>query len=137
MGAPTGTRQRRGRPLAAVLLIAIALLAGCTEVVAGRPLAGVRSAASQDRTLITDYFERSNAAAHEGADAQRRFLDSTQHPDVERGCDLGELTLLLEPSLSTLRPDGGWRPETTSRSPRGRMYVVAVTATVLRGQSTL
>lgn len=110
-------------------------LAGCATAVAGHPVA--RSPATADQSLIQAYFEHSNDAAHEGADAQREFLDSTQHPDVERDCDLGGLTLLLDPSLSTLRSDDGWRPGGTGRTPRGRMYVVAVTVTVQRGQSVL
>jgi hypothetical protein len=118
-----------------VILVAVLLTSACGTVVIGQPVALPRAAA--DQSLIVDYFESSNAAAHDGAAAQEQFLDSTQHPDVARGCDLDGLTLLLEPTLSTLRPDEGWRPEAAGEAPRGRVYVVAVTVTVQRGQSTL
>jgi hypothetical protein len=121
--------------LAAVLLAAVLLASGCGRVIAGQPAAS--SQVTVDQSLIMDYFERSNAAALDGAAAQQRFLASTQHPDVDQGCDLGELTVLLEPALSTLRPDDGWRPTATDRAPRGRVYLVAVTVTVQRDQSTL
>jgi len=126
---------RPGRRAAALLTAVLLLTAACGTVVAGQPEA--LPTVDADQSLIADYFERSNAAAHDGADAQERFLDSTQHPDVDRGCDLGGLTVLLEPTLSTLRPDDGWRPAASDRAPRGRVYVVAVTVTVLRGQNTL
>lgn len=108
---------------------------GCTAVVGGHAVGP--PPASVDESLIAAYFEHSNEAAREGADAQTQFLERTQHPDVERLCDLDGLTLLLDPTLSTLRRDEGWRPSGTSGSPRGRVYVVAVTVTVQRGQSTL
>lgn len=118
-----------GRILLAVLLMA---LAGCSQVVTGRPTAV--SVTGQDRSLITDYFERNNAAAGEGAQAQRDFLARTQHPDFEdEACNLGELTLTIAPTLSTLRPDAGWQPVDADKTPRGRVYIVAVTVTVQRG----
>ena len=120
---------------AVFVLLAVLMTAACGTVVAGRPVAPSQAAA--DQALIVDYFQRSNAAAHDGAAAQDRFLDATQYPDIDRGCDLDGLTLLLEPTLSTLRPDQGWRPTAADRTPRGRVYVIAVTATVQRGDSTL
>ena len=125
----------RPRWASALLLAALPAVAGCAAAVSGHAVGP--SPASVDESLIADYFERSNEAAHQGADAQTRFLERTQHPDVERLCDLDGLTLLLEPSLSTLRQDEGWRPGGTGSTPRGRMYVVAVTVTVQRDQSTL
>lgn len=124
--------------LLAAMLLALAstlIATGCGRVVAGQPSAP--SPVAVDQALITEYFERSNAAAYDGTAAQERFLASTQHPDIDRRCDLGELTVLLEPAMSTLRPDDGWRPPAADRPPRGQVYLVAVTVTVLQGQSTL
>jgi len=119
----------------AVALLAVALLvAACGQVVAGHPVAPSPVA---DRALIADYFERSNAAARDGADAQKRFLDSTQHPDVERHCDLGDLIVLLEPSLGTIRADDRWQPTGAGSTPRGRVYRIAVLVTVRRDGTTL
>lgn len=117
-----------------MLLIAV-LLAGCGRVISGQPAAP--PVADVDRYLIVRYYERNNASAREGAAVQRQFLASTQHPDEDQRCDLGELTVLLEPTLSTLRPHEGWRPATSGRVPRGRVYVVAVTVTVRQGSTTL
>jgi hypothetical protein len=120
---------------AAALLAAALSTAACTTTVIGRPVA--LPVLDMDRSLIADYFERSNTAARDGAEAQERFLASTEHPDFVRQCDLGGLTVMLEPTLSTLRPDDGWRPAGAHQAPRGRLYAVAVTVTVRRGESTL
>jgi hypothetical protein len=117
-------------------LIATALLsAACDRTIEGR--AAALAPANLDQPLIVDYFERSNAAARKGPAAQRQFLEQTQHPDVDQRCDLGGLTILLDPSLSTLRSDDGWRPATTDQPPRGRVYVIAVTVTVQRDATTV
>jgi len=126
---------RASRPVAGLLMIGVLLSSGCGKIIDGRPSASPM--ADADQALIVSYFERSNAAAHGGAAAQRRFLTSAQHPDVEQRCDLGELTVLLGPSLSTLRPDERWRPTGSTVTPRGRVYVIAVTVTVQREGMTL
>lgn len=114
----------------ASLASAAALTAGCVSTIDG--LAVVPDVERADRQLIIDYFERGNAAAGEGSDAQQRFFTDTQHPDVESGdCDLNGLTLTFDPTLSTLRLDSRWAPR-EGRTPRGRVYVVAVTFTVQR-----
>ena len=121
--------------LAACLLSAGLLVAACGQVVHGKPVA--LSPLTADRSLIVSYFEHSNAAAQDGSAAQKQFLDSTQHPDVPERCDLGELTLRLDPTLSTLRSDGDWRPAGADHAPRGRVYVIAVTVTVQRDRTAL
>lgn len=123
--------QRWARWLPAVLL-----LAGCARVIDGQ--AGPLALSDTDQRLIAGYFEHGNDAAHQGVDAQRAFLTKTQHPDFADGrCNLGGLTLLLDPTLSTLRPDDDWHPTKSSPVPRGRVYVVAVTVTVQRDNATL
>jgi hypothetical protein len=108
--------------------VLLAPVTGCSSVIEGRPVAP--DIAVLDRQLIIDYFERNNAAADDGADAQQEFFAKTQHPDSRAGsCDLGGRTLNFEPSLSTLRPDRRWAPKDGDK-PRGRVYVVAVTVTV-------
>jgi hypothetical protein len=110
----------------------LAVLTGCGQVVAGTPKG--ESTSDADRALIAAYFEQNNEAAGEGAAAQREFLARTQHPDFDdEACNLGELTLTIAPTLSTLRPDAGWQPLNTDRTPRGRIYIIAVAVTVLRG----
>jgi hypothetical protein len=123
-------------------LLLVALTGLVTAGCGGRMVDGTPSAQSSpalaDRPVITAYFERSNAAAQEGAEAQRRFLHETQHPDYsDAGCNLGELTLVIDPTLSTLRPDAGWRPLNSDDAPRGRVYVVAVTVTVQRDKAVV
>lgn len=122
--------------VARAVTAAVALLVtGCSVTVTGRPTA--QDWASADRALVLDYFQRGNAAARQGPQAQLRFLTHTQHPDFQRTCELGQLTLLLDPSAGTLRPDPGWRPPRSDDSPRGRVYSVAVTVTVRRSEITL
>ncbi|HEY0640098.1 MAG TPA: hypothetical protein VGD67_20880 [Pseudonocardiaceae bacterium] len=129
--APTQAR------LVAVLVAALGLLGGCGQVIDGRAVRAA-SPADADQSLIADYFERSNTAAGEGPQAQQRFLQETQHPDVSAdGCSLGNVTLTIDPTLSTLRMDEGWRPEQADRTPRGRIYIVAVTVTVKRDNAQI
>lgn len=112
-----------------IVVVAVAALAtGCSSTIEGRPSAP--DIVGQDRQLIIDYFERGNAAADDGANAQQNFFASTQHPDFQSDvCDLDGHTLTFDPTLSTLRPDRNWTPE-DGDTPRGRVYVVAVTITV-------
>lgn len=116
-------------------LLIVVLSWGCTKTVDGQPRA--LPLRDVDQSLIEDYFEQSNAAAQEGPAAQKQFLERTQHPDVRRQCDLGELIVLLDPSLSTLRPDDDWRLAGADEPPRGRVYVIAVIVTVQRDGATL
>lgn len=113
--------------LPAVLLMIAALGTGCASTISGRAVAP--DIVQQDRDRIVEYFTRSNAAADQGAQAQQEFFADTQHPDFEsEACELGDHTLTFDPTLSTLRPDGHWQPG--GETPRGRVYVVAVTITV-------
>ena len=131
MASPTVARLRV-LVAAAVLLVAAV---GCSSTIAGRPLEP--DVVGMDRALILDYFERGNAAADEGATAQQEFFAKTQHPDFARQlCDLGGHTLVFDPTLSTLRPDDAWKPD-DGQTPRGRIYVVAVTVTVELDQAVL
>ncbi|ONI73039.1 hypothetical protein ALI144C_44615 [Actinosynnema sp. ALI-1.44] len=110
--------------LAAILL----LLTGCTTGIAGSPVA----AGLADRDLITRYFSEFDAAAQQGSAAQQDFLRRTQHPDfTDRICELPGVTISVDPTMSTLRPDAKWAPEGANR-PRGAVYVVAVSLTVTK-----
>lgn len=112
----------RRRSLLVVLLLATIAPAGCT-----------RDPAVSDRQLVADYFKAANAAAHEDPAAQRRFFDTTQHPDFRGArCPLDGATVVVRPTLSTLRPDPDWVPAGAAAPPRGTAYVVAVTTTVRR-----
>ena len=124
-----------GIVLSGIMLLGIVFSAGCAKQLAGQPAA--LPVASIDQALIADYFAASNASARDGADAQQKFVSRTKHPDAPRACDLHGLTLLLEPSLGTLRPDNEWRPPGSNEAPRGRVYVLAVTVTVQRDKNTL
>jgi hypothetical protein len=122
--------------LVALALTAAACTAACTATVSGRPAAVDLVAA--DRALIVDFFERNNAAAGEGTEAQHRFFGEIQHPDYDvEVCSLDDLTIVLDPTLSTLRPHDGWRPPDADQAIRGRIYVVAVTVTVQRDNTVL
>jgi hypothetical protein len=122
-----------------VLLVATALLlltAACSEVISGRP--AEVDIAGADRALIEEFFGRNNTAAREGAQAQGKFFGEIQHPDYDKEvCSLDGLTIVLDPTMSSMRPDEGWRPRETSKSIRGRIYVVAVTVTVQRENAIL
>lgn len=125
--------------LVAVLLVLLAALSGCAGTVAGRARpAG--TATDAERRLVADYFARSNAAAHAGSTEQQRFFATTQHPDYrapDQLCMLDGLTVLLNPTLSTVRPAPGWRPGNTGRPPRGSVLVVAVRVTVQQDRTVL
>ncbi|RZS44911.1 hypothetical protein EV193_101792 [Herbihabitans rhizosphaerae] len=111
-------------------MIAAALAAaGCSST----PDAPADPVGDADRALVRGYFERLNAAGAAGPAPQAEFLRTTQHPDfTSRLCELGALTVAMEPALSTLRPDPRWRPDGTAAPPRGRVYVLGVRVTVRR-----
>lgn len=105
--------------LAAVVLV----LAACS---------GPPEAPDQVR-LADQYFRDGNAAARRGPSAQEDFFRATQHPDfADRTCVLGDMTVDLDPALSTLRPDPGFSPS-GSGPPRGSTWVVGVEVTTRRG----
>lgn len=113
--------------LAAALLVAT-VLGGCAQAVPDRTAAPPAA----DRALVTSYFAAVNEAARQGSAAQQRFLDDTQHPDFRHArCPLDGLTLEIEPAMTTLRPDPEWTPPGADAPPRGSVYVVAVTVTML------
>lgn len=125
--------------LVALLLVLLAALTGCAGTVAGRARpAGIATEA--ERRLVADYFARSNAAARAGSIEQQQFFAATQHPDYrapEQLCTLDGLTVLLDPTLSTMRRVPGWRPGNTGRPPRGSVLVVAVRLTVQQDRTAL
>lgn len=108
----------RGRTVALGLLTAI-----CCGCAAGD---------TEQLRLARQYFADNNSAAARGPAAQRYFFQRTQHPDFIGGaCDPGEVTVDLDPALSTLRPAPGFRPDGI-RSPRGTTWVIGVEVTVRR-----
>src|SRR5256885_13277604 len=111
------------------------LLTSNNTLVAGSPVPV--SAADGDRRLVADYFTELNNAGKDGPATQRDFLRRTQHPDfTDRFCDLGELTLKIEPAMSTFRFDLGWSPEGGTH-PRGSIYVLGVSISIRRGGALL
>ncbi len=122
----------------AILLVAVSA-AGCSTSVQGH---AVRSQAAsvpeQERDIIARYFDDLNASGADGPSVQRDFLRRTQHPDYnDRFCDLGGLVLAIEPALSTLRADAKWKPEKSTKRPRGAVYVVGVSVKIRRDSATL
>ena len=120
----------------AVLAVAVVLITiNPTSTVAGTPVANASS--EQDKKLVADYFTELNNAGKDGPTTQRDFLRRTQHPDfTDRFCDLGELTLKIEPAMSTFRFDLGWTPEGGAH-PRGTIYVLGVAISIRRGGALL
>lgn len=122
-------RRRRGRPFSrpvvfGCLAALAATAAGCSPAPAPPPDA-------EEHRLAREYFLDNNAAARRGPQAQQRFLRRNQHPDFSgQACDLGAMTVDLDPILPTLRPDPRFSPDGVS--PRGRSWVVAVEVTVRR-----
>jgi hypothetical protein len=111
--------SRRTFPCLAVL---IAITTGCS-VAADPP---------EQVLLAQRYFDENNAAARRGPQAQQDFFTRTQHPDfAERTCELGDMTVQLDPALSTLHPDREFSPEGTG-PPRGDVWVVAAEVTTRR-----
>lgn len=122
-----------GRVLLAVLgLAGLLLVAGCSSAVAGQPVAA--ASPDHDRELVQDYFKDLNEAADEGPSQQREFLQRSQHPDyTDELCDLGNLTLNIDPAMSTLRVDPDWVPPNAGRNathPRGMVYVLGVSVSI-------
>jgi hypothetical protein len=123
-----------------LLLIAAAALcsAACTTTIAGSPQAASTPDQNGPAGLISQYFGELNVAGGKGPAAQRDFLQSTQHPDYTSSiCDLGDLTLREQPAMSTLHEDDKWRPEDGTSRPKGKVYVVAVSVSVLRNGAAL
>lgn len=112
-------------------LAGLLLAAGCTSAITGEPVAA--ASPNQDRQLVEDYFKDLNAAADEGPSAQREFLQRSQHPDfTDELCDLGGLTLTVDPAMSTLRVDPDWVPDSgrDAARPRGLVYVLGVSISI-------
>jgi predicted small secreted protein len=121
--------------LIAVLLAALAV-AGCTTTVAGTALS--LQSGGADREMVTAYFTELNGAGEEGPTTQRDFLRRTQHPDfVDRLCDLGGLTVEIEPAMSTFRVDPEWKPEDAATRPRGLVYALGVFVSIRRDGARL
>lgn len=97
------------------------------------PVSGCGTADGSDAAAAAEqYFAENNAAAKRGPAAQQRFFGATQHPDfTARVCELGGMTVELDPALTTLRPDPGFAP-TGTRTPRGELWVVGVEVTTRR-----
>ncbi|TCO65072.1 hypothetical protein [Actinocrispum wychmicini] len=118
------------RGLVGALPLAL-LLVGCSIAVRGTPVQ------PSDPDLVAGYFKALDEAGATGPDAQVEFLRRTQHPDFKNLlCDLGGLTIDADPALRTLRPDQAWAPQSGTH-PRGNVYVVAVSLTVLKNGQTL
>lgn len=106
------------------------LLAGCSTAVSGtaRPL----RITDAERTLVTGYFITLNETGRQGTSAQRELLRDTQHPDFrEDECDLPKGTIRIDPAMSTLRMDPDWEPSGQKAHPRGTVYAVAASITLL------
>lgn len=120
------------RVLFAVLGLTGLLIAGCSSAVAG--VAVPAASPDDDRELVLAYFDELNAAADEGPATQRDFLRRSQHPDyTDELCDLGDLTLTVDPAMSTLRVDPDWVPPDAGRDaahPRGLVYVLGVSVSI-------
>jgi hypothetical protein len=121
--------------LAVLAVAGVLVTVNPTSTVAGTPVAD--KSTDKDKQLVIDYFTELNDAGKDGSTTQRDFLRRTQHPDfTDRFCDLGELTLKIEPAMSTFRFDLGWTPE-GSRHPRGTIYVLGVAISIRRGGALL
>lgn len=128
------------RALVAVFgLAALLLTAGCGSTIAGTPVAA--ASPTQDRKLVQDYFTELNDAAAGGPATLRDFLRRSQHPDyTDELCDLGDLTLSIDPAMSTLRVDPDWVPPAAGRNgthPRGLVYVLGVSVSIKQGGALL
>lgn len=124
------------KPPVAVMVLALA--AAVTVAVTSKPTAVAgqprpTGAPDGDRKLVTDYFDELNSAGKDGPASQRDFLRRTQHPDfTDRLCDLGDLSLRIDPAMSTFRPDPRWTPDGSSKRPRGMVYVLGVSVSIRR-----
>lgn len=124
------------KPPVATILLALAaavtvVLSTGPRLVAGKPVP--IGAPDGDRKLVTDYYDELNSAGKDGPATQRDFLRRTQHPDfTDRLCDLGDLSLTIEPAMSTFRADPKWTPDGSSKRPRGMVYVLGVSVSIRR-----
>lgn len=113
-------------------LTGLLVVAGCATAVPGEPVAA--ASPSRDRQLVEEYFTDLNAAADDGPATQREFLQRSQHPDyAEDLCDLGNLTLTVDPAMTTLRLDPEWVPPSEggdATHPRGMVYVLGVSVSI-------
>ncbi|WP_307869017.1 hypothetical protein [Umezawaea beigongshangensis] len=125
------------RSLAALLTCGVlAACSACTSVLPGT--AAPLSVTDVERTRVGEYFDRLNEAGAAGPGPQRELLARTQHPDHrEHACTLGEATLRMTPTMSTLRGDADWVPPGERGHPRGVVLAVAVTVTVVRDSQEL
>jgi hypothetical protein len=118
--------------LAVLGLAGLLLAAACTSAVPGVPVAA--ESPGHDRQLVEDYFKDLNSAADDGPAEQREFLQRSQHPDfTDELCDLGDLTLTIDPAMSTLRMDPDWVPPgggKRAKHPRGQVYVLGVSVSI-------
>jgi hypothetical protein len=122
--------------LAVATMVAVTLTVDPTTTVSGTPRAA--GGAEGDRELVTEYFTELNDAGKDGPTTQRDFLRRTQHPDyTDRICDLGDLTLKIDPAMSTFRLDANWTPENSSKHPRGLVYVLGVSISIRRAGALL
>ncbi|MDI2031091.1 hypothetical protein QFW96_20840 [Saccharopolyspora sp. TS4A08] len=103
------------------LLLAALCLTGC--------------ASTPQQPDFRGYFADNNAAAAAGPAAQQEFFNRTQHPDFTANtCELGDLTVRLDPAWSTLRPDPGFTADGVV--PHGQIWVIGVEVTTRTGGST-
>jgi hypothetical protein len=117
--------------LAVLGVLTVAITLHPDRLVTGTPVA--TGSAAEDRKLVTDYFTELNQAGKDGPATQRDFLRRTQHPDyTDQLCDLGDLTIKVEPAMSTFRVDTRWMPEKSSTHPRGVVYVLGVSVSIRR-----
>jgi hypothetical protein len=122
--------------LALATMLTVVLTVDPTRRIGGTPKAD--GSADADRKLVTDYFTELNTAGKDGPSTQRDFLRRTQHPDyTDRLCDLGDLTLKIEPAMSTFRIDTDWTPENSTKHPRGLVYVLGVSISIRRAGALL
>ncbi|WNV91133.1 hypothetical protein [Umezawaea sp. Da 62-37] len=125
-----------GRSARALAVAGALLLGGCGSQVAGtaRPL----RITEVERGQVQAYFTDLNDAGGKGNPEQRRLLQDTQHPDFRKqACELREGTLRMEPTMSTLRLAPKWEPPGERVHPRGVVYVVAATVTLLEDNAVL
>lgn len=113
---------------------------------AALPLAGLLAALAacsappavpEQVRLADQYFRQNNSAARQGPAAQQDFFRATQHPDYAgQTCALGDMTVDLDPAMSTLHPDPGFSAG-GSGPPRGSIWVVGVEVTTRRGDEVV
>ncbi|MFC0544956.1 hypothetical protein [Kutzneria chonburiensis] len=132
-GGPTQEvdgKGRRGRAVLAGVALAALALSGCS--VDGQ------AQASPDPALVTAYFHDLDNAANQGVQQEQSFLTATQVPAfADRVCSLNGVTITADPTLSTLRAEPGWTPPGSDKALSGRVYVVAVTLTVRKGNAVV